>query len=74
MWAIKSFWYHWIFRTNFGGENHHYESTYESIEDRRHGGTRYFTLPYKIKAKLEAHFNYTGVQDKLNDIKNKRKR
>jgi hypothetical protein len=55
---------------SFGERNHQYES----IADRRHGGTRDFALREKIKAKEEAQFNHPAVQDKVSNINNKRKR
>jgi hypothetical protein len=55
---------------SFGERNHQHES----IADRRHGGTRDFALREKIKAKEEAQINHPKVQDRVQDIKTKRKR
>jgi hypothetical protein len=55
---------------SFGERNHQYES----IADRRHGGTRNFARRERIKSKEQAQVNHHGVQDKIMEIKEKRKR
>uniref|UniRef100_A0A6U3SB12 Uncharacterized protein n=1 Tax=Ditylum brightwellii TaxID=49249 RepID=A0A6U3SB12_9STRA len=55
---------------SFGEQNHQYET----IADWRHGGTRDFAIQEKIKAKEQAQFNHPDVREKVESIKNKRKR
>ena len=55
---------------SFGERNHQHES----IADRRHVGTRDFALREKRKAKEQAQFNHPGVQVKVEDIIDDRKR
>jgi hypothetical protein len=55
---------------SFGERNHQYES----IADRRHGGTRDFARREKIKSKEQAQFNHPDVKIKVEGIHGKRKR
>ena len=55
---------------SFGERNHQYES----IADRRHGGTRDFAMRESIKSKEQAQRTHSDVQDKVATIKDKQKR
>ena len=55
---------------SFGERNHQHES----IADRHHGCTHNFALREKRKAKEQAQFNHPGVQVKVEEIINDRKR
>jgi hypothetical protein len=55
---------------SFGERNHQYES----IADRRHGGTRDFARREKIKSKEQANFSHADVKAKVLSLQLKRKR